>query len=103
MLNYTIGVLAGVALLAAAIPVVASVRHPDQKPLAAYLIFITVLVVVTIVLFNILVWISAILKLGIDATTGEGFVILFVLALVPALMLAIWQTRKPAMRRGPPN
>jgi hypothetical protein len=103
MLSYWIGIMSGLILLAGAIPVVARVKHPDQKPFAAYLIFVTVLVVVTLVLFNILAWISSLLGIITVPGTGAVTVLLFILALIPAVMLAIWQTRKPPMKRGPPD
>ncbi len=106
MLSYWIGTLVGIALLAAAIPVVARVRHPGQKPFAAYLIFITIFVVVTMVLFNVLGWIAGILGLGSVLKEVGAILLLAILAILaslPAFLLAIWQVRKPPLRRGPPN
>jgi hypothetical protein len=103
MLSYWIGTLVGIALLAAAIPVAARVRHPEQKPFAAYLIFITIFVVVTMLLFNLLGWLAGLLGLGAALEEVGAILLLAVLASLPALGLAIWQVRKPPMRRGPPN
>lgn len=103
MLSYWIGTLVGIALLAAAIPIATRVRHPEQKPFAAYLIFITIFVVVTMVLFNVLGWLAGLLGLGSALKKVGAILLLAILASLPALMLAIWQVRKPPLRRGPPN
>ncbi|HSJ47996.1 MAG TPA: hypothetical protein VLA26_04040 [Gammaproteobacteria bacterium] len=103
MLSYWIGTLVGVALLAAAIPVAAHVRHPEQKPFAAYLIFITIFVVVTMVLFNVLGWLAGLLGLASTLKEVGAILLLAILASLPAFALAIWQVRKPPMRRGPPD
>ena len=103
MLSYWMGILLGLVLLAAAIPVVARIRHPDQKPFAAYLIFITIFIVVTMLLFKILGVISA--MLGLDSVLDESglMLALLILAMLPAILLAAWQTGKPSLRRGPPE
>lgn len=103
MLSYWIGTLAGIALLAAAIPVAARVRHPDQKPFAAYMIFITIFVVVTMVLFNLFGWLAGLLGLGSALKKVGAILMLAILASLPAFGLAIWQVRKPPLRRDPPN
>jgi di/tricarboxylate transporter len=103
MLSYWIGTLVGIALLAAAIPVAARVRHPEQKPFAAYLIFITIFVVVTMVLFNVLGWLAGLLGMASALKEVGAILLLAILASLPAFALAIWQVRKPPLRRGPPN
>ena len=103
MLSSWMEVLLGLVLLAAAVPVVARIRHPEQKPFAAYLIFITIFIVVTMVLFNIFGALAG--MLGLDSVLGEtGLALaLFVLAMLPAILLAAWQAGKPPMRRAPPD
>jgi hypothetical protein len=103
MLSYWIGTLVGIALLVAAIPVVARTRHPEQKPFAAYLIFITIFVAVTMVLFNMLSWLTGILGLGSTLEDAGAAFLLAILASLPAIALGIWQVRKPPLRRGPPD
>jgi hypothetical protein len=58
--------LIGAGLLVAAIPYVMRIRHPRQKPLAAYLIFVFVLVTFAAVLFRLLVWLAG--KPGLAGT-----------------------------------
>jgi hypothetical protein len=104
MQNYWTSLLAGAAILAVAIPYVMRIRHPEQKPLAAYLIFVSVFVMAAVVLYNLLAWVA--LKLGLEAALGNtGPALLFlVLVFLPAIALASWQARKPPWRqRGPPD
>ena len=104
MLNYWTSLLAGAAILALAIPYVTRIRHQEQKPLAAYLIFVSVFVTAAVVLYSLLAWLA--LKLGLEAALGNtGPALLFlVMVLLPAIALASWQARKPPWRqRGPPD
>jgi hypothetical protein len=103
MSNYWIGILLGMGLLVAAIPYVMRIRHPQQKPLAAYLIFMSVFIAVAAVLFKLLVWLAGKLGLG-DALGDPGPALLFIaLVFLPAVALAAWQARKPPWRQGPPD
>jgi hypothetical protein len=103
MSNDGIGILVGLIVLAVTIPIVARIRHPDQKPLAAYLIFMTVFMVAAMVLFSTLGWLTGMLGLGAVLSNTGPALILTILSVPPALALAIWQVRKPPLRRGPPN
>jgi len=103
MSNFWLSVLIGAGLLVAAIPYVMRIRHPRQKPLAAYLIFVFVLVTVAAVLFRLLVWLAG--KLGLAGALGDpGPALLFIaLVFIPAVAFATWQARKPPWRQGPPD
>ena len=54
-------------------------------------------------LFKILGVISA--MLGLDSVLDESglMLALLILAMLPAILLAAWQTGKPSLRRGPPE
>jgi hypothetical protein len=104
MPEYGIGILAGIALLVAAIPYVARIRHAQQKPFAAYLIFLSVFAASSAVLAALLAWLAG--RLGLAGALGNtGPAVLFlVLVFLPALALATWQARKPPWRQyGPPD
>jgi hypothetical protein len=100
--NYWFSAIIGVAILAVAALYVARIRHPQQKPLAAYLIFVSAFVAGSAVLFSLLARLAS--RLGLGAALTEPFAMLLFLALVflPALVLATWLARKPPWRRGPP-
>jgi len=100
--HWIFSILIAVVILTAAIPYAARIRHPEQRWLAAYLIFVTVFVASAAVLFSLLTWASG--KLGLDAMlTAPGPALLFlVLVFLPAIALATWQARKPPWRQQEP-
>jgi hypothetical protein len=95
--------LLGTLLLVAAIPYVSRIRNPEQKPLAAYLIFVSVFLIVAAALFRLLVWLAG--SLGLESALDDpGPALLFIaLVFLPAIAVAAWQARKPPWRRGPPD
>jgi len=103
MSTYWTGLLLGAGLLIAAIPYVRKIRHPEQKPLAAYLIFVSVFLVVAAVLFRLLLWLAT--RLALEAALDDpGPALLFIaLVFLPAVAAAAWQARKPPWRSGPPD
>ncbi len=103
MSTYWTALLLGAALLLAAIPYVRKIRHPEQKPLAAYLIFISVFLVVAALLFRLLLWLAA--RLDLEAALDDpGPALLFIaLVFLPAIAVAAWQARKPPWRSNPPD
>lgn len=103
MLNYWASIVVAVAILVLAIPLVARVRHPEQKPLAAYLIFVFVFAAASFVLFNVLGWLAARAGLGPVLDNPGPTVAFLVLVFLPALGLAVWQARKPPSRHGLPH
>lgn len=96
-------VLIAILVLAAAVPYVAWVRHPEQRPFAAYLVFVSVFAVAAVVLFVLIGWLAD--ALGLIPVLGQGglTVALLLLGVLPALGLATWQARKPPMERKPPD
>jgi len=104
MPDWGLGALAGIALLVAAIPYTARIRDPRQKPLAAYLIFVTLFSATAAAVASLLAWLAGRLGLAADLG-GTGPAVLFVLLVfLPAFALASWQARKPPWRqRGPPE
>lgn len=96
-------ILIAVMVLVAAIPYVARIRHPEQRAIAAYFIFVTVFVASAAVLFSMFTWLAG--ELGLLAELGRpGPALLFlVIVFLPAIILASWQARKPPLRRGPPD
>ena len=103
MPDYAISIVVGLLLLALAAPYVARIRHPEQKPLGAYLIFVSLFAVTAALLFAALATLAA--RLGMTAVLENPVAALLFIVLVfaPAIALATWQTRKPPLRRGPPD
>ncbi|HYQ71351.1 MAG TPA: hypothetical protein VET88_05420 [Gammaproteobacteria bacterium] len=104
MSNYAIGIVVVVILLIAAIPYVACIRHASQKPLAAYLIFVSMFAASAAVIASVLAWLAGIVGLaaGLDATAPA--LLFLALIFLPALAIATWQARKPPWRQnGPPD
>lgn len=92
-----------VAILGAAIPYVAWVKHPRQQPFAAYLIFVSVFALSAVVLFVLLGWLTGALNLGPALGRWGLSLLLIVLGVVPALLLATWQARRPPGESRPPD
>lgn len=104
MLNYTIIIAAAVLIMLMAIPYVAYIRHPTQRPLAAYFIFISVFAVTAALLFKLMTWFAA--NNDMNAALGDtGPALLFIfLDILPAAALATWLARKPPWKQqGPPD
>ncbi len=95
-------VLVWLALFILAVPIVRRIRHPDQRPFAAYLIFVMLFTVSAAVLFA--VFSSLALALGFSQALERPFpaVVFLLLIFGPAFALAVWQARKPRWRKAPP-
>ena len=102
MVDYWISIAIGVVILAAAIPYVRRIRHPQQKPLAAYFIFVSIFVVTAAVLFRLLALLSSTFGLGATLNAPGPALLFLALVFLPAIVLATWLARKPPWRQGPP-
>ncbi len=103
LLVYSLSIMFGVLILAAAIPYVARIRHPRQKPLAAYLIFISAFVVSASLFFNLLAWLAYKLDLGEALNKPAAAALFLALVFIPAIALARWLARKPPWQPMGPN
>lgn len=103
LLVYNLSIMFGMLILAAAIPYVAHIRHPKQKPLAAYLIFVIAFVVSASVFFNLLAWLAYKLDLGETLSKPLPAVLFLTLVFIPAFVLARWLARKPPWQPTGPN
>jgi len=101
-LDSTYVILIGIVVLAAAVPWVMRIRHPDQKPFAAYLVFVSVFLLTAVLVFSLLTWLLALTDQGQLLAEPLGAVVFLVLVFVPALALGTWQARKPPLERPPP-
>lgn len=90
-------------LLALAVPYVRRTRHPDVKPLAAFMMFIILFSLVGGLLFLTLSWLA--LETGQAAALRHplGALVFLALVFVPAFLLARWVIRRPPMNRPVPK
>lgn len=102
MFHPAVVLIAGGILLLASMPYVARIRHPEQRPFAAYLIFVSIFAVASAVLFGVLTWVAGTLGLTEALSQPVPAVAFLLLVFVPALALARWQARQPPWRQGPP-
>jgi len=102
MSDLWLSIAVGVVLLLAAIPYVARIRHPQQKLLAAYLIFMFIFVTAAVVLYTGLAMLAVALDLAHLLSQPLPVLLFLLLVFLPAIALGTWQARKPPWRQGPP-
>jgi small basic protein len=103
MMDMWLATLIAIAILAAVAPYVARIRHPQQRPFAAYMIFVVIFSVTSLLLFLLIGWLADLLGLIPRIGTPGLMLLLVILGLAPAFALATWQARQPPMRMGPPD
>ena len=102
MTDIWLSIVVGISLLLVAIPYVARIRHPQQKPLAAYLIFMFIFITVAVVLYSGLAMLAVALKVAHLLSQPLPALVFLLLVFLPAIALGTWQARKPPWRQGPP-
>lgn len=90
-------------LLALAFPYVRRAKHPQVRPLAAFLLFAMLFSVVSGTLYFALLW--SVLKMGWAPALANAFWALALLALVfvPAFLFARWMIKRPPLNRPVPK
>lgn len=86
------------AFMMAAIFYAQEARHPDAKPLAAYLIFTSVFSLVAFVIFAGLLLLLQGLNLTERLEHPAAAAVFLVAVFLPAFLLGRWQLRKPPRR-----
>lgn len=82
-------------------PLAQSLRHEQLRPVAAYLLFTSVLVLVTAPVFLALAWIATLLLPAGAAGGTVTALVTLLLSLLPGLAAARWIVRRPQNRRMP--
>jgi hypothetical protein len=102
-MSYSIAVFLVPALLALAYPYVRRTRHPRERALAAYLLFVTLFSAMGALSFLVLIW--AITWLGSERLLNEpfGVVTLLFLVLIPSFLVARWRILRPPWKRPLPK
>lgn|GEM_PF-1042463 len=107
ILSLAFGVLWLIALLAF-IPYVARTRHPESKPLGAYLSFVSVFSLVAYAIFGSILAIENSIWPSLALGNGVVAVIVLIATFVPAAFAAGWMIatkppRAPSLDGAPPN
>lgn len=95
--------LVWIAFFILAVPFVRRIRHPNQRPFAAYLIFVTVFTLVAGILFLLLSWLALTLELSGALERVVPAIVFLLLVFSPAFWIATWQAAKPHRPRSPPH
>jgi len=82
-------------VLILAVPYVRRFRHPESRPVAAYLIFVLAFLAGAAVLYGILTTLLFVFGVGHVLSTVRGAAVFLVLDLVPPLILAHYLIRRP--------
>lgn len=102
MTDYGMEIAVFVAIILLAIPYVKRICHPEQRPFAAYLIFVSVFAVTAAIVYSLLVQ----LMVGMNRAPlleAPAVALLFLaLVFLPAIAFATVLARKPRRRQGPP-
>lgn len=95
MSTQSLGIILWFVLMLLAIPYVRRAKHPRAKPLAAYMVFITLFSVGAAVMFSVLLMLLSSYG-GLDALHHvPGATLFLALVFVPAFLLGRWQMKKP--------
>lgn len=103
MSHQSFAIIVGVAILAAAVPYVARIRHPEQKLFAAWLIFVFSFGAAAFILFGVMSWLAVQLNMGATLDNPAAAALFLLLVFAPAVALGTWQARKPPWRQAPPD
>ncbi len=90
--------LVGALLIVGCWPLAQGMKHPDQSPLAAFLLFASLLALAGAAVFRGLVWLVALA--GFDAGPVTGTAIMLA-ALLAGTLAGRWIVRRPPRRRMP--
>ncbi len=102
-MNEALVIVIWLVLLALAVPYVRRAKHPDVKPLAAFMMFVILFSLVGGLLFLALSWF--VIKTGLASALGHPLGALVYLALIflPAFLFARWVIRRPPLKRPAPK
>lgn len=95
---YVIALAVWLAFLVGAVFYTRQARHPQVRPLAAYLIFVMVFTVSSFVVFATVTLILQVLGQTGALSHPAGAVLFLLVVFIPAFLLARWQLRKPPRR-----
>lgn len=95
MASQSLGITLWIVLMLLAVPYVRHARHPRAKPLAAYMVFITLFSVGAMLMYSALLMLLDWLD-GFDYLHHPlGAAVFLALVFIPAFLLGRWQLKKP--------
>jgi drug/metabolite transporter (DMT)-like permease len=102
-MEYSVVIIVWLILLVLAYPYVHRARHPATKPMAAYLLFVSLFSAVGGGIFLVLFWF--ILATGAATHLGDPlWSVLFVaIVILPAFFTARWQLKRPPWGQSVPK
>jgi hypothetical protein len=107
LLSLVFGVLWFVALLAF-IPYVSRIRHPESKPLGAYLSFVTIFSLVAYGIFGGIIAVDSTIWTSLPLESVFAAALVLIVTFVPAFLAGSWMIstkppRAPSLDGAPPN
>lgn len=102
-MNESLAIAIWLALLVLAVPYVRRAKHPDVKPLAAYMMFLILFSVVSSVLLLALSWLAMGTGLAPAVARPLGALVFLALVFVPGFLAGRWLIRRPPIQRPPPK
>jgi hypothetical protein len=102
-MSETLVLLVWLLLLALAYPYARRVRHPEVKPLAAFLQFVMLFSLVGGSLFFALSWLTLQAGWAPALSNPLGALLFLALVFVPAVLVARWVIRRPPWNRPVPK
>lgn len=91
-----------IVIVIAAVPYSLRARHPDTKPLAAFMIFFTVFSVAAFMIFGVVTYVLQMTGNAGLLANPVGAAVFLVLVFGPAFLLGRWQLKKPPRQMPPP-
>ena len=95
MYETALSIIALAALFVVAVPLVGAVRHRDERPLAAYLIFMVTFSFVATIVFTTLVSIGQHWPTGANASITWSPTGVLLICFIPALIVGLWMASRP--------
>lgn len=98
---YYAGLALWCAFLIAAVFYSRRARHPDTRPVAAYLIFVIIFTVTSFGVFSALTLVLEALDRGSTLHNPVAAALFLAAVFIPAFLVARWQLQRPPRQRPP--
>lgn len=99
--NPTVIWVIALVLLVACWPVAQRLRHDKLHPVAAYLLFTSMLLLVSTTVFWVAIWVASLIFAPNTLESAVLAILIVVLSLAPGFVAGRWIVRQPQVRRMP--